>query len=48
MPLTHQNALLTFVWADRRKFFTELISTLTKVNTPDCVIYEKFHIFLDQ
>ncbi|KAK7603518.1 hypothetical protein V9T40_003517 [Parthenolecanium corni] len=47
MPLTKSNALLTYIWADQRKYFSELIETLTKVNAPEYIIYEKFHIFID-
>ncbi|KAK7601967.1 hypothetical protein V9T40_009408 [Parthenolecanium corni] len=47
MPLTKSNALLAYIWADQRKYFSNLIETLTKVNAPEYILYEKFHIFID-
>lgn len=47
MPLTRSNALLTFIWADQRKYFSDIVTTLSKVDAPGYVIYEKFHIILD-
>ncbi|KAK7580493.1 hypothetical protein V9T40_001122 [Parthenolecanium corni] len=47
MPLSKNYALLTYIWADQRKHFSEIISTLTKVNAPEYIIYSKFHIMID-
>jgi len=47
-PIPYNTAKLLFLYADQHIWFPDLIATLTGPNPPKFVVYNKFHIVMDE